>query len=170
MRVNAKPEQFNVCAGKLLYSGKVIDVHRYIGDGYTRGTVIISTFSDSERDSTAATTQSSVPSDRHMVIPFQNEYLYAALSDSGESEELQEVICIVFDFILILGQDGEGIGSQDLRYGLRVNVIALPAHPLWKTEQGVKVGGPEGVGLNAPVLSIDSEFTEASSVIKEYGR
>jgi DUF917 family protein len=105
-----------------------------------------------------------------MVIPFQNEYPYAASSDSGGSEELQEVICTVPDLIWILGQDGEGIGSQDFRYGLRVNVIALPAHSLWKTEQGVKVGGPEGVGLNAPVLSIDSEFTEARSVIKEYGR
>jgi DUF917 family protein len=105
-----------------------------------------------------------------MVIPFQNEYIYATSSDSGGSEELQEVICTVPDLIWILGQDGEGIGSQDFRYGLRVNVIALPAHSLWKTEQGVKVGGPEGVGLNAPVLSIDSEFTEASSVIKEYGR
>jgi hypothetical protein len=63
MRVNVQPEQFNVCAGKLLYTGKVIDVRRYIGDGYTRGTVIIAPFSNSERDSTAATTQSSVPSD-----------------------------------------------------------------------------------------------------------
>jgi DUF917 family protein len=67
-----------------MYTGKVIDVRRYIGDGYTRGTVIFAPFSDSERNSTAATAQSSVPSDRHMVVPFQNEYLYAALSDSGD--------------------------------------------------------------------------------------
>jgi DUF917 family protein len=134
------------------------------------GSVVIAPFSDSERDSTAVTTQSSIFSDRHMVIPFQNEYLYAALSDSGGSEESQEVICTVPDLISILGQDGEGIGSQDLRYGLRVNVIALPAHPLWKTEQGIKVGGPEGFGLNIPVLGIDNQFTEARSVIKEFGK
>jgi DUF917 family protein len=105
-----------------------------------------------------------------MVIPFQNEYLYAALSDSRGSEESQEVICTVPDLISILGQDGEGIGSQDLRYGLRVNVIALPAHPLWKTEQGIKIGGPEGFGLNIPVVNIDNHFTEARSVIKEFGK
>jgi DUF917 family protein len=152
-----------------LYTGKVVDVRRYIGDGYTKGTAIIAPFSDSERDSSAATTQSSVPSDRHMVIPFQNEYLYAALSDSGGSEEAQEVVYTVPDLISILGQDGEGIGSQDLRYGLRVNVVALPAHPLWMTEQGIKVGGPEGFSLNVPVLSIDNQFTEARSVIEEFG-
>jgi DUF917 family protein len=49
-------------------------------------------------------------------------------------------------------------------------MIALPAHPLWETEQGIKVGGPDGFGLNVPVLSIDNEFTEARSVIKELGR
>lgn len=134
------------------------------------GSVIIAPFSDSERDSTAITTHSSISSDRHMVIPFQNEYLYAALSDSSGSEESQEVICTVPDLISILGQDGEGIGSQDLRYGLRVNVIALPAHPLWKTKQGIKVGGPEGFGLHMPVVNIDNHFTEARSVIKEFGK
>jgi DUF917 family protein len=129
------------------------------------GSVIIAPLNDSERDST----QSSTVRDRYMVIPFQNEYLYAALSDARGSEESQEVVCTVPDLISILGQDGEGIGSQDLRYGLRVNVIALPAHPLWKTEQVIKVGGPVGFGLDMPVRSIDNEFTEARSVIKEFG-
>ncbi|KAH3943079.1 hypothetical protein HBH53_179370 [Parastagonospora nodorum] len=161
---------FNICAGKLLYSGKVIDVRRHVGGGYTMGSVTIAPFSDSERDSTAVPTQSYISNDRFMVIPFQNEYLYAALRDSEGSEESQEIICTVPDLISILGQDGEGIGSQDLRYGLRVNVIALPAHPLWKTEQGIKVGGPEGFGLNVPVLSIDNQFTEAQSVIKDFGK
>jgi DUF917 family protein len=103
-----------------------------------------------------------------MVILFQNKYLYAALCDSGASEESQ-VVCTAPDLISILGQDGEGIGSQDLRYGLRINVTALPAHPLWKTEQGIKFGGPESFGLNIPVLSIDNHFTEARSVIKDFG-
>ncbi|EAT86460.2 hypothetical protein SNOG_06629 [Parastagonospora nodorum SN15] len=163
-------QRFNICAGKLLYSGKVIDVRRHVGGGYTMGSVTIAPFSDSERDSTAVPTQSYISNDRFMIIPFQNEYLYAALRDSEGSEESQEIICTVPDLISILGQDGEGIGSQDLRYGLRVNVIALPAHPLWKTEQGIKVGGPEGFGLNVPVLSIDNQFTEAQSVIKDFGK
>lgn len=131
------------------------------------GTVIIAPLADEERESTQS--RQSVPSDRHMAIPFQNEYLYAALSDSEGSEASQQIVCTVPDLISILGQDGEAIGSQDLRYGLRVNVIALPAHPLWKTEKGVKVGGPEGFGLKVPVVSVDSEFTKARSVIEEFG-
>lgn len=106
----------------------------------------------------------------HMTIPFQNEYLYAALSDSRGSEESQQVVCTVPDLISILGQDGEAIGSQDLRYGLRVSVIGLPAHRLWKTERGMKVGGPVGFGLKTPVVSIDDSFVEDLSVISEFGR
>jgi hypothetical protein len=55
------------------------------------GSVIIAPLNDSERDST----QSSTVRDRYMVIPFQNEYLYAALSDARGSEESQEVVCTV---------------------------------------------------------------------------
>ena len=133
------------------------------------GTVIIAPLGDEDRESSTASSKQSIPSDRHMTIPFQNEYLYAALSDAQGSKESLDVVCTVPDLISILGQDGEAIGSQDLRYGLRVNVIALPAHPLWKTEKGIKVGGPEGFNLNMPVVSIDGQFEEARSVIEEFG-
>lgn len=103
-----------------------------------------------------------------MYIPFQNEYLYAALSDSEASEQSQEVVCTVPDLISILGQDGEAIGSQDLRYGLHVSVIAMPAHPLWKTEKAMKVGGPEGFGLKISPRGIDDTFEQSRSVIDEY--
>lgn len=168
-KINYVDAIFNVCAGKLLFIGKIVDVRRYIGGGYTMGSVIIAPLSEDERESAGGTSQQSVPGDSHMVIPFQNEYLYAALSDADGSEDSQKVVCTVPDLISILGQDGEGIGSQDLRYGLRVNVVALPAHPLWKTERGIKVGGPEGFGLKIPVVSVDHDFTEARSVIEEFG-
>lgn len=104
---------------------------------------------------------------QHMRIPFQNEFLYAALSSDG-SEAGQQVVCTVPDLISILGQDGEAIGSQDLRYGLRVDVIALPAHPLWKSEAGLKVGGPEGFGLDMPFVGVEQSFAEVRSVIDEF--
>ncbi|KAM0437946.1 hypothetical protein ACHAQK_007031 [Fusarium lateritium] len=159
---------FDVCAGKLLFTGKIVDVRRYIGGGYTMGSVVIAPLTEDERESHGSSKQT-VPSTEHMVIPFQNEYLYAALSDADGSEASQKVVCTVPDLISILGQDGEGIGSQDLRYGLRVNVVALPAHPLWKTDKGMKVGGPEGFGLKMPYTGVDNDFTEARSVIEEFG-
>ena len=108
----------------------------------------------------------------HMYVPFQNEYLYAATSDAEGSEPSRKVVCTVPDLISILGQDGEAVGSQDLRYGLNVNVIAMPAHPLWKTERALKVGGPEGFGLtDMPVVygGGDGGFGLGRSVIEEFG-
>ncbi|KAH7310665.1 hypothetical protein B0I35DRAFT_358305 [Stachybotrys elegans] len=154
---------FRVCSGKLLFAGKIIDVRRYVGGGYTMGAVIIGPSNDEQSQETGHDQDG-----QHMVIPFQNEYLYAALSDSNGSEQSQKLVCTVPDLISILGQDGEAIGSQDLRYGLRVSVIALPAHPLWKTEQGLKVGGPEGFGLNTPVVSVDDGFVQSRSVIEDF--
>ncbi|KAL6699660.1 hypothetical protein J3F84DRAFT_189134 [Trichoderma pleuroticola] len=159
---------FAESAGKLLFSGKIVDVRRHLGGGYTMGAVIIAPLDDSERDAMAVSKQQTASNSRHMTIPFQNEYLYAALTDSEGSEATQEVVCTVPDLISILGQDGEAIGSQDLRYGLHVNVIALPAHPLWKSEKGIKVGGPEGFGFKMPVVEVDREFTQARSVIDEF--
>lgn len=65
-----------------------------------------------------------------------------------------EIICTVPDLISILGQDGEAIGSQELRYGLHVDVIGMPAHPLWRSERGLKVGGPAGFGLDMEWTSL----------------
>ncbi|RMZ79570.1 hypothetical protein DV737_g3390, partial [Chaetothyriales sp. CBS 132003] len=125
--------------------------------------------SDEELEATDASSRDAYSNGLHMTIPFQNEYLYAALTDSNGSEEGQKIVCTVPDLISILGQDGEAIGSQDLRYGMRVNVIVLPAYPLWKTDQALKVGGPEGFGLNMPVVSVDIPYTKPRSVIEEFG-
>jgi hypothetical protein len=49
-------------------------VRRYVGGGYTMGSVLLAPLADEDRDSEA---QQSSHGDRHMLIPFQNEYLYA---------------------------------------------------------------------------------------------
>lgn len=144
-------------------------MHRFIGRGYTLGAVIVGPENNDEQGAVNGVNgQIKSASRTHMYIPFQNEYLYAALSDSEASEQSQEVVCTVPDLISILGQDGEAIGSQDLRYGLHVSVIAMPAHPLWKTEKAMKVGGPEGFGLKISPRGIDDTFEQSRSVIDEY--
>ncbi|KAK1977019.1 hypothetical protein LZ30DRAFT_732931 [Colletotrichum cereale] len=129
------------------------------------GSVLVAPLADEDMDSNA---QRSACGDKHMLIPFQNDDLYAALTDSQGSESNQEVICTVPDLISILGQDGEAVGSQDLRYGLCVNVIALPAHSLWKTEKGLPIGGPKAFGWDMPFVGV-GEYTEPRSVIEEFG-
>lgn len=64
---------------------------------------------------------------RDMVLPFQNEYLYAALVD-GDKEE---IVCTVPDLISLIGMDGYALGTQDIKYGLRVNVMGFVGHKHW---------------------------------------
>ncbi|KHO00423.1 uncharacterized protein MAM_01201 [Metarhizium album ARSEF 1941] len=159
---------FDVCAGRVIFTGKIVDVQRHLGGGYTMGAVVIAPFTDDEREAEPRTVRQRPGPDKHMVVPFQNEFLYAALCDGVGSQESQQVVATVPELISILGHDGEAIGSQDLRFGLRVNVIALPAHPLWKTEEGMAVGGPAGFGLNMEPVDGGIPFTEARSVIDEF--
>lgn len=129
------------------------------------GRCLIAPLSDDEQEPTASPTEPAEK--RHLLIPFQNEYLYAAYTDV-DGEEETEILCTVPDLISILGQDGEAIGSQELRYGLRVSVIGMPAHPLWTgDERGLKVGGPEGFGLNMEWKSV-GEYEMPRSVIDDF--
>jgi DUF917 family protein len=149
----------------VLFTGKIVDVRRFVGGGYTLGFVLVRGNSGTGQDTAADT-------EPHMYIPFQNEYLYAATSDAEGSESSRKIFCTVPDLISILGQDGEAIGSQDLRYGLNVDVIAMPAHPLWRTKRALKIGGPEFFELDMPVVygGGDGGFGMGRSVIEEFGR
>ncbi|EFY95440.2 hydantoinase [Metarhizium robertsii ARSEF 23] len=151
---------------RLIFAGKIIDVQRNISDGYTKGHVLLAPLSLEEQEGVKTDSHSNRQADKHMLIPFQNEYLYAALTDPT-GKEADQIICTVPELISVLGQDGEAIGSQDLKYGLRVSVIAMPAHPLWKTPQGLRVGGPQGFGLEIPFVSIGEQPVNPS-VIEEF--
>lgn len=75
----------------------------------------------------------------------QNEFLYAALKNSDSS---LQVLCTTPDLISVLDQDGIAVGTHELRYGLRVSVISMPADPLWKTSEGMARGGPRAFGYD----------------------
>jgi DUF917 family protein len=147
----------------LLYSGKIVDVTRDVSRGYTSGKCVMAPLALDESDQEPGGKEQEK---RNLVIPFQNEYLAAALIDSDEKEEM---LCSAPDLISILGQDGEALGSPELRYGLRCQVIAMPAHPLWtQTEMGLRVGGPEFFQLGCDFKSIGA-YQLPRSVIDEFG-
>lgn len=135
------------------------------------GHCTIAPLSNEEKDpNSPSPTILSSDESRCLIIPFQNEFLYAAYADIANPDDTSrhEVICTVPDLISILGQDGEAIGSQELRYGLRVNVIGMAAHPLWTgDERGLKVGGPEGFGLDMQWKSL-GPYQEPRSVVEEF--
>jgi len=76
---------------------------------------------------------------RQMDIAFQNENLIARLDG--------EVVATVPDLIsLIQLDDGEPIGTESLRYGLRVAVLGMPAARELKTPRALEVVGPAAFG------------------------
>lgn len=135
------------------------------------GECILAPLSLDEQDTTTSGTQSQ--EERLLTIPFQNEYLYAAYIDPSNptttsNTTTQDIICTVPDLISILGQDGEALGSQELRFGLKVSVIGFAAHPLWTGDRrGLDVGGPRGFGLEMEWRSL-GEYVKPRSVVEEF--
>lgn len=107
-------------------------VHRYVSaGGYTEGSVRLKPLAEDEQEYGDAVSAET----REMVLPFQNEYLYAELVQPGEASKADrprgEILCTVPDLISLVGTDGYALGTQDLRYGVRVSVVAFVAHPHW---------------------------------------
>lgn len=44
--------------------------------------------------------------------------------------------------------DGRPIQTEEMRYGLRLSVVALPAHPLLRSAEALKVVGPAAFGYS----------------------
>jgi DUF917 family protein len=99
-------------------------VERRTEKGFSKGKLTISDFDDF---------------DKQLIIDFQNENLIARVGD--------EILCTVPDLICVLGlEDGEPIGTESLRYGLRVAVLALPAPTELKSEAALRTVGPVAFG------------------------
>jgi hypothetical protein len=125
-RKNTEPSEAvaALCNGQVLFRGKISDVERRTVQGFARGKLKLSAFGN--------------PSDV-LDIVFQNENLLAWHNG--------EIVCTVPDLICILNlEDGEPIGTEVLRYGLRVAVLALPAPKELKTPQALEVVGPQAFG------------------------
>jgi DUF917 family protein len=110
--------------GQVLFTGKIVDVERRTVKGFARGKMQLSAFNN--------------PHDM-MEIAFQNENLVAWHNG--------EVVCTVPDLIsLVTLEDGEPVGTEMIRYGLRVAVLGMPAPKELKTTWALAVVGPEAFG------------------------
>ncbi|KAF8806685.1 putative hydantoinase/oxoprolinase [Phlegmacium glaucopus] len=145
--------------GKCLFIGKIVDVSREVRAGFTWGQVeylpnrLDENLSDAEDDAT-------------VVIPFQNENLCAYME---KNDGTRTVMASVPDLITILdSQSGSHLGTPEYIYGLRVTVIALAGHPLWRSKEGLEAGGPIAFDLQHTFVPV-GEYREPRSVIEEYG-
>ncbi|KUJ20906.1 uncharacterized protein LY89DRAFT_694593 [Mollisia scopiformis] len=145
--------------GVLLFTGKIISVTRHVAEGFTRGSVLLSSISDTPSSSSSTTS---------LLVDFENENLSAILKEDGKEDQL---LAICPDLITFLDKaNGAPLGISDYKYGLRVSVIALRAPPVWATERGLEMGGPRAFGLEEEYRSVSTgEFEEAKSVWEIFG-
>lgn len=118
-----------VPATRLLFEGKIVDVERRTAAGFARGRIAIDG-TDEHRG-------------QHLDVDFQNEYLVARDRDT------QNVLLTVPDLLVLVDREsGEALGSESVRYGLRVHVLGLPAPHEMKSERALQVVGPKAFGYD----------------------
>jgi DUF917 family protein len=116
-----------VTGGFRLVAGKIADVDRRTTGGFARGAVEVEGLG--------------ADAGRLIRLEFQNENL-AAL-------EAGQVTASVPDLITVLDTETAGaIGTERLRYGQRVTIIAFGCHPLWRTAAGLALAGPRAFGYD----------------------
>ena len=122
--------------GLLVFRGKVKDVMRRATEGWLRGTVVIEGL-DENRGET-------------FRVDFQNEFSVGWQND--------EVRVTVPDLICIMDTvSGEAVGTETVRYGQRVTVIALPAPVILMSPKGLQHVGPRAFGYDLDFKSIFPE-------------
>ncbi|CCB87585.1 MULTISPECIES: DUF917 domain-containing protein [Parachlamydia] len=125
-----------LCKGFWIGSGKITDIDRAISKGFQKGNVVIQNKND------------------RMEICFQNEYLLAKCNG--------KILATTPDIIMLMEQEtGEPITSESLRFGLKVNLIALPSPSIWTTKQGLSVVGPRYFGYETDYLPIQKSKQKA---------
>lgn len=132
--------------GVLLFSGKITSVTRHVASGFTRGSVILSSITDTPSPSASTTS---------LLVDFENENLSATLITPGSADRL---LAVCPDLITFLDKaNGAPLGISDYRYGLRVSVIALKAPLVWTDERGLELGGPKAFGLDVEYRAVGGE-------------
>lgn len=105
-----------------LLTGKVSSVHRH-ADG--TGVLLEGTDADTGR---------------LVLVEARSEFV-AALEDGRTLALVPDVIALVDT------RTGWAVPVEEVRYGLRVRLLALPSAPAWYTEAGLALGGPRAFGL-----------------------
>jgi hypothetical protein len=71
-----------------------------------------------------------------------------------------KVAVTVPDIICVMDSvSGEAIGTESLRYGQRVSVVALPPAPILLTPKGLEHVGPRAFGYDLDYLTVFAKGT-----------
>lgn len=130
---------------KLLFTGKVTDVERRTTEGFLRGTARLAGL-----DADAG---------RSLTVSFQNEWVVAW--DGPEPKG--RAIATTPDLICLLDTvTAHGIGTETIRYGQRVSVLAMEAPEVLCTPKGLEHVGPRAFGYDLDYKSVFDSAVEAA--------
>jgi DUF917 family protein len=119
--------------GKILFRGKVVDVERRATEGFLRGRAKL----DGAEDDRGSM----------LEIAFQNEWIVAWRN--GKPIAMSPDLICVLDSVA-----GEAVGTETIRYGQRVTVVALPPPPVFLSEKGLQHVGPRAFGYDLDFRSV----------------
>lgn len=119
--------------GKVLFRGKIVDVARRTTEGFLRGKATVEGLDD-DRGS-------------RLVLDFQNEWIIA-WRDGAPIAMSPDLICVL-DSVA-----GEAVGTETVRYGQRVTIVALPPPDVFLTPKGLEHVGPGAFGYDVPFKSV----------------
>jgi DUF917 family protein len=122
--------------GRRLFTGRVTDIERATTGGFARGKAIFKGV-----DTYAG---------RTFGIDFQNEFLVAKDSEGRLLTTTPDLICAL---------DADGglpVTTEQLRFGLAVTFIGLPADPQWRTPAGLDLAGPKYFGYDHAFTPVEA--------------
>jgi len=119
--------------GLRLFAGKVHDVARRTTAGFLRGRAELEGLGEDAGS--------------RFALEFQNEYIIGRHDDAVRITT-PDLICVLDS------ESGEAVGTESLRYGQRVTVIALPAPPVLLSPAGLELVGPRAFGYDIDFRSL----------------
>ncbi|WP_435237708.1 DUF917 domain-containing protein [Psychromonas sp. PT13] len=144
---NAVDAVLKIVKGYRLISGKIIDIERTTSGGFATGGVTIEKLQ--RRSDQTENTQ--------VYVHFQNELLLAHYGNSKADMCAENLLATTPDLISILDHEtGHPITTEQLRYGQRIDLIAYPCDPKWRTIKGIEVAGPNYFGYDLAYNTIES--------------
>lgn len=128
-----------VVPAQILFSGKVVDLDRKTTGGFARGSVALDGLGEF--------------SGSHLKIDIQNEFL-VAWKDNRPVTTVPDLICVID------AESGLSVGTESLKYGLRLHVFGIPASRKLKTARALQVVGPRAFGYEVDFLSLPGTLPE----------
>lgn len=124
----------DVTGGAIIWNGKISDIQRRTETGFARGDATVSGLGEYEGED--------------LTISFQNEFLIARTPT--------RVLITTPDLITLLdAETGHPITTEELRYGFRVAVLAIPSDPRWRSEAGLQLVGPRYFGYDVDYVPFE---------------